>query len=103
MLSFIVFCLMIVVMIIATKRLYDFSRAFEKMEDFEISNEEELQTKATVIIPMRNEEDNIEACLQSVLNQDYTAHLLDIIVVDDHSEDNSVTLVQALIDSAIRI
>ena len=52
-------------------------------------------TTISVIIPARNEAANIEACIQSVLAQHYPAHLLEIIVVDDHSEDNTAALAQA--------
>jgi len=46
-------------------------------------------TKVSVIIPARNEEKNIGACLTSILAQDYPAHLFDIVVCDDFSEDNT--------------
>ena len=43
--------------------------------------------KASVIVPARNEEDNIELCLTSLLSQDYPN--LEIIVVNDRSEDKT--------------
>lgn len=51
-------------------------------------------TSITVIIPARNEEDNIEACLSGIVSQHYPAHLLQVLVVDDASEDNTVSKVQ---------
>jgi cellulose synthase/poly-beta-1,6-N-acetylglucosamine synthase-like glycosyltransferase len=48
----------------------------------------------TVIVPARNEAANIEACLQSLLNQQYPRHLLQIIVVNDQSEDATATIVK---------
>jgi chlorobactene glucosyltransferase len=42
-----------------------------------------------VIVPARNEENNIEPCLQSLLAQDYPADRLRIIVVDDNSTDST--------------
>ena len=50
-------------------------------------------TKVTIIIPARNEAKNIENCLNSLINQQYPANLLQIIVVDDHSTDNTAALV----------
>ena len=47
-----------------------------------------------VVIPARNEEANIEACVRSVLTQDYPG--LGVRVVDDHSTDRTAALVQAL-------
>jgi cellulose synthase/poly-beta-1,6-N-acetylglucosamine synthase-like glycosyltransferase len=51
-------------------------------------------TTLSIIIPARNEEENIENCLQSILQNNYTAHLFEIIVVDDHSEDNTANIVK---------
>jgi glycosyltransferase involved in cell wall biosynthesis len=52
-------------------------------------------TKLSIIIPARNEEKNIHACLASVINQSYPKELYEIIVVDDHSTDSTVQIVQS--------
>src|SRR6187402_2058932 len=49
-------------------------------------------TKITVIIPARNEGAYIEALLHSINNQTYPKELLEVIVVDDNSTDNTVSL-----------
>jgi cellulose synthase/poly-beta-1,6-N-acetylglucosamine synthase-like glycosyltransferase len=48
-----------------------------------------LKTKISILVPARNEEKKIENCLVSVLAQDYPRELTEIIVCDDHSEDNT--------------
>jgi cellulose synthase/poly-beta-1,6-N-acetylglucosamine synthase-like glycosyltransferase len=48
------------------------------------------RTKITVIIPARNEENNIAACVESLAHQYYPAQLLEIIVVNDHSTDHTL-------------
>ncbi|MFT4024824.1 MAG: glycosyltransferase [Flavihumibacter sp.] len=53
------------------------------------------RTAISVIIPARNEENNIEHCLRSVASQDYPTALLEIIVVDDHSSDGTAEIVRA--------
>jgi len=53
------------------------------------TNAQNLNTKVSIIIPCRNEEKNIINCLQAILKQDYSSSLLEIIVADDHSEDNT--------------
>jgi len=45
--------------------------------------------RVSVIIPVRNEEEHIEQCLTSVLDQDYPPDKLEIIVVDGLSEDDT--------------
>ncbi len=52
----------------------------------------EPTTKITVVIPARNEADNIGACIESILAQKYPEHLYEIIVVDDHSIDNTAVI-----------
>ncbi len=47
----------------------------------------------TVLIPARNEASNILTCLELLYSQDYPANLLEVILVDDHSLDNTVDLV----------
>lgn len=48
----------------------------------------------SILIPARNEAENIETCLQSVLQQTYPADLFEIIVLDDHSEDATFDVVK---------
>ena len=47
----------------------------------------------SIIIPMRNEEDFIAQCLQSVMDQDYPRDRMEILVVDGGSEDRSREIV----------
>ncbi|MGK2961803.1 MAG: glycosyltransferase [Gemmatimonadaceae bacterium] len=48
----------------------------------------------SVVIPARNEELNIERCVRSVLSADYPR--LEVIVVDDHSDDRTGEIARAL-------
>jgi len=47
-----------------------------------------------VLIAMRDEEENIGNCLQTLTKQDYPAHLFDVYVLDDRSTDRSKQIVQ---------
>ncbi|MHB9131803.1 MAG: glycosyltransferase family 2 protein [Armatimonadota bacterium] len=47
----------------------------------------------TIVVPMRNEEAFIAACLASLRAQDYPADLLDILVYDGESTDRSAEIV----------
>src|SRR6187399_762992 len=49
----------------------------------------------SVIIPARNEEENIGKLLSSLEKQAYPSHLFEVIVVDDHSTDNTLTVVNS--------
>ncbi len=50
----------------------------------------------SVLIPARNEAACIQACVQSVLEQDYPPELLELIVIDDHSEDETAAIVESM-------
>lgn len=49
--------------------------------------------RVSVIVPARNEETNIARCLDGLLRQDYPRECLQIVVVDDDSQDGTVRAV----------
>jgi cellulose synthase/poly-beta-1,6-N-acetylglucosamine synthase-like glycosyltransferase len=55
--------------------------------------------RVCVVLPVRNESDNILNILDDLLRQDYPANLLDVIVSDDDSEDQTVHLVKGFVIS----
>jgi glycosyltransferase involved in cell wall biosynthesis len=57
----------------------------------------------SVILPLRNERDSVEACLSAVLGQDYPADRIEVIVVDGGSSDGSTGVVEALARKDARI
>lgn len=59
-------------------------------------NKQETNPLVSIVIPMYNEADAIERCIESILQQDYPQELLEIIVVDGHSSDGSKEKVFAL-------
>jgi chlorobactene glucosyltransferase len=52
--------------------------------------------RVAFIIPVRDEEHNLEACLRSLFAQDYPADRFNVFVVDDHSSDRTVSIAAAL-------
>jgi len=51
-------------------------------------------TKISVVIAVRNEEANIENCINSLLQQKIAVNDFEIIVVDDHSSDSTIEIVE---------
>lgn len=43
----------------------------------------------SVLVPYRNEQDNLVPLLESLTNQNYPAHQFEVILINDHSSDNS--------------
>ncbi len=57
---------------------------------------------ATVIIPVRNEEAHIRACIQSILDNDFPIDQYEIIIIDDHSSDKTKSIVEQFQENNIR-
>jgi len=57
----------------------------------------------SIVIAARNEETHIKNCLTSLLNQKHAFENLEIIVVDDQSEDNTADIVSSFQDKGIRL
>lgn len=55
----------------------------------------------SVLIPARNEEQNIRTCVESLLKQDYQNY--EILVLDDNSSDNTRQIVAELADKDKRV
>lgn len=55
----------------------------------------------SVIIAARNEEENILECLQSILSCKYPGNLLQVILVNDHSEDETSILANSIKDDRL--
>jgi glycosyltransferase involved in cell wall biosynthesis len=55
--------------------------------------------KVSVLIAARNEEKNIEKLLQSIYNQTFPKELYEVIIVDDHSEDDTKKIVNNFINN----
>ncbi|MFA7157356.1 MAG: glycosyltransferase family 2 protein [Bacilli bacterium] len=69
---------------------YIFSRIIYRKFNFLLeyrNHNESSDIKISVIIPSRNEQDNLPIILDSILNQDYKN--IEVIVVDDNSSDNT--------------
>ena len=50
----------------------------------------------TIVVVAHNESKSITSCLQGILKQAYPAHLMEIIVIDDHSTDATIDEVQKI-------
>ena len=60
-------------------------------------------TKVTVMIAARNEAESIHLTIEDILAQDYPKHLTEIIIVDDHSTDQTSQIISSYADRGIKL
>ncbi len=62
-----------------------------------------FKTPITVLIAARNEEQNIRATIDDILAQDYPKELTEIIIVDDHSTDNTAEIIRSYANQGVQL
>lgn len=70
-----------------------FIYGFDKVTEFQ-HEESKADTKFSIIIPFRNEENNLPELLNSILNLKYPILNFEIIFIDDASNDASVEIIR---------
>ena len=56
---------------------------------------EALSTKVTILIAARDEEERVRYTIEDIIAQDYPRHLVEVIIVDDHSTDNTANIIRS--------
>jgi chlorobactene glucosyltransferase len=84
-LTLIIFQALILLVILSNIRLLHLARRYAPPLAF---------PKVTILIPARNEENNIAGCIQSLLTQDYPS--FEILVLDDQSSDNTRIILEEI-------
>ncbi len=90
----IVFCLLIPYTVL----LLLYKSWWKKLAPTQVSAGFRPATAFTILIPARNEEKNITACLQSIQQLNYPKHLVEVIVIDDFSDDATVATAKQFAD-----
>lgn len=72
------------------------TNTFNQVNNVSLHSTENLPA-VSIIIPARNEQENIARCLRSLLNQNYPNY--DIIVVDDNSSDSTLKIMREIQNS----
>ncbi len=89
----ILLCIFILLFALYSLLIIYYWLAWKSIPDF-IPTTTSPTLKISVIIPARNEEENISQLLTALQLQTYPAALVEVIVVDDHSTDNTSAIVQ---------
>ena len=72
------------------------------MEAFNLKSTR-FKTTVSILIAARNEEDKIFNTIKDILAQDYPADLMELIVVDDHSSDQTSEIVLSFADRGVKL
>ncbi|OOQ57905.1 glycosyl transferase [Mucilaginibacter pedocola] len=62
-----------------------------------------LNTRVTILIAARNEEELIHKTIEDILAQDYPRHLVEVIIVDDHSTDRTAEIISSYASQGITL
>ncbi len=79
---------------IYTALILFYYQGFWRLPQFQLEANYKAHTTVSVLIPARDEADNIENLLNDLNEQTFPIDLLEIIVIDDHSTDDTVTIVE---------
>lgn len=87
MFAWLVFSILLTLAYIVVMQVYLYG--WRQTPEWEIPADWSPKAKVSVLIPARNEALHIQNCLTSITSGNYPAHLLEIIVLDDFSEDET--------------
>lgn len=85
-----------IIVILYSLLILFFSRGVDRMENFRFVKEVP-KVSFSVIIPFRNEAVNLPSLLKSISELDYPSDKYEIILINDSSNDNSVSIIEAFI------
>lgn len=94
---FSVFLALIYVLVVAT-----FIIGWRKILYFK-SNDTPAKTTVSILVAARNEEAQIRKTITDLLAQDYEKSLVEIIIVDDHSTDQTSAIIDSFSDQGVKL
>jgi len=89
LINYLLFTLFILLLIHYLVFLKEILKGLNKLNSY--SDNSLREEFVSIIIPFRNESENILRCLQSIEEQEYPKEKFDVIFVDDSSEDDSLS------------
>ncbi|WP_299114555.1 glycosyltransferase [uncultured Winogradskyella sp.] len=75
-----------------------FIYGFDRVDDFKL-RDLKPKTKFSIIIPFRNEAENLPKLLDSILKLNYPKNLFEVILVNDASNDTSVEITRRILNA----
>ncbi|RZJ82096.1 MAG: glycosyltransferase [Flavobacterium sp.] len=94
---FSVFLTLIYIFVIAT-----FIRGWAKIALFKVVDSV-VRTSVSIIVAARNEQELIGKTIDDILAQNFDQSLLEVIIIDDHSTDNTSEIVRSYADRGVKL
>lgn len=69
-----------------------YTYGWKRMPTWEPPADYSPSVRCSVIVPARNEAERLLQCLRSLADQKYPLHLFEVIIVDDHSTDDTLNI-----------
>lgn len=91
--------MLIIIFIIVLSYLFlmgSFIYGFDKVNTF-VLKDIPPKTKFSIVVPFRNEADNLPILLKSITQLNYPKHLFEVLLVNDESTDESIDLIEQLL------
>ncbi|WP_044402075.1 glycosyltransferase [Lacinutrix sp. Hel_I_90] len=89
----------IVITVLYFVLILSFVYGFSKVKTFKRKGTKQ-KTTFSVVIPFRNEAENLEALLASILSLRYDKAQYEVILINDESEDDSVAIIENLLNAS---
>lgn len=80
-----------------------YHRAWNKIPEYKIEDSYLPTELISVVVPARNEEAHIDTCIKALLAQQYPKHLFEIIVINDHSTDDTAAIVKRYASQGVQL
>ena len=94
MLKMFYFIVVVLFLLYAIFILY-YRAGWEQLPEYKLIRDYNAFTKVTILIPARNEEQHLKQLLDDITNQYFPPELMEIIVIDDHSTDNTASIARS--------
>jgi cellulose synthase/poly-beta-1,6-N-acetylglucosamine synthase-like glycosyltransferase len=75
--------------------MYFITRVRIGLRSLQFAQPKNIKPRISVVVAARNEENDIDTCLQSLLKQTYPTNSYEIIIVDDGSTDKTASIVKS--------
>lgn len=83
--------------------IHHITLGWNETQNIKVRNEDVSDITISVIIAARNEENYIQNCIESIINNNFPVENFEIVIVDDHSTDKTFEIISQSIHKNVRV